>query len=120
MPTLTNNDLGRYFGPGTGTRVWLGVKIFKKSAPHLPHRWWFGMAVRDQVNAVFQNSCTMSANSLPIVNSYNQLLSQPVMTIFQIDVNILFYPFPRPVNYPPYFDVDMEIVRQEIVEDIGA
>jgi hypothetical protein len=78
------------------------------------------MAVRDQVNGEFQNSCTMSANSLPVVNSHNPLLSQPVSMILRIDVSILFYPFPRPVNYPSYFDIDMEIVRQEIVEDISV
>ena len=30
MPTPTQTDLGRYFAAGTGTRVWLGVKIFRR------------------------------------------------------------------------------------------
>jgi hypothetical protein len=121
IPILTTADLNAYFGPGTGTRVWLGLKVFKKSKPHLPHCWWFGMAVRDQINGVFQNSGTMSANSLPIVTTNNRLLSLPVHnTILRIDVNLLFQPFPRPAHYPPFLDLDMELVRQEIIEDIGV
>ena len=28
MPTT---DLNRYFGPGTGTRAWIGIKVFKNA-----------------------------------------------------------------------------------------
>ena len=50
MPILTQTDLGRYFAAGTGTRVWLGVKIFLDNRNNPPtHRWWCGWATRDQV-----------------------------------------------------------------------
>jgi hypothetical protein len=29
MPTLTQRDLDRYFSAGTGTRLWLAVKVFR-------------------------------------------------------------------------------------------
>jgi hypothetical protein len=48
MPKLTPEDLGNYFGPGTGTRLLICVKVFKKAASQMPHRWWFGMAQSDQ------------------------------------------------------------------------
>src|ERR1700689_2892666 len=44
IPKLTDEDLNQYFGPGTGTRIWISLKVFEKTAPHLPYRWWYGMA----------------------------------------------------------------------------
>jgi len=32
MLTLSRVDLAKYFAPGTGTRVWIGVKVFKSRA----------------------------------------------------------------------------------------
>jgi len=40
-------DLGRYFQAGTGTRYWMGIKVFKNDPPEVI-RWWAGHALRDQ------------------------------------------------------------------------
>ena len=88
----------------------------------MPHRWWFGMAQREQVDGVLQNSATMTANSLPIRvdTHYDQVLSQTVDNIL-VDVDLLFTPLPRPpAIYPRYIHVEMELVRTEIVLDIGV
>jgi hypothetical protein len=120
MPKLTAEELGNYFGPGTGTRLLICVKVFKKATSHMPHRWWFGMAQREQVDGVLQNSATMTANSLPIrVDTHNdQVLSQIVDNVLLVDVDLLFTPLSRPPTYPRYKHVDMEFVRTEIVLDI--
>jgi hypothetical protein len=76
--------------------------------------------MRDQLDGVFQNSATITANSLPIVDSHNQVLSQTVNTVLLVDVDLLFSPFPRPATYPRHINVDMELVRTEIVLDIGV
>jgi len=96
------------------------VKVFKKAASQMPHRWWFGMAQRDQVDGVLQNSATMTANSLPIRvdTHHDQVLSQIVDNILLVDVDLLFTPLPRPPIYPRYIHVEMELVRTEIVLDI--
>src|SRR5438046_1254116 len=40
MPRLTQIDLARYFAAGTGTRAWVGIKIFKDNRNIPPvHRW---------------------------------------------------------------------------------
>jgi hypothetical protein len=49
MTTLSQVDLAKYFAPGTGTRVWIGVKVFKSRAAIPVHRWWMGYAVRRRV-----------------------------------------------------------------------
>ena len=36
MPQLAVTDLVHYFAPGTGTRMWVGIKIWKSSK-----RWWY-------------------------------------------------------------------------------
>jgi hypothetical protein len=78
------------------------------------------MATRDQVNGAFVNSATISANSLPIVDSHNRLLSIPVNIVFQLDLDLVFQPLPRPPRYPRYVSLDMEVVRTEIICEIGA
>jgi hypothetical protein len=46
LTQLAVTDVQRYFLPGTGTRWWLGVKVFKKDLPKVT-RWWAGHALRD-------------------------------------------------------------------------
>lgn len=38
---------GHYFQAGTGTRYWIGVKVFKNDPPGVK-RWWAGHALRDR------------------------------------------------------------------------
>jgi hypothetical protein len=42
MSTLTQTDLARYFAVGTGTRWWVGIKMFKNLGG--TNRWWDGHA----------------------------------------------------------------------------
>jgi hypothetical protein len=116
MPVFTPIDLGRYFAAGTGTRVWLGVKVFCDSRNNPPtHRWWCGWATRDQgQNGVFLNSATLHPESMPIVTSHNTPLTTPTNPplIFHIDVSFLIDPMPIPQGYPAILDVNMESIRR--------
>ena len=116
MPRLTQIDLIRYFAAGTGTRAWVGIKIFKDHQNIPPvHRWWCGWATRDSINGQcqFLNSATMHAESMPIltINKYAPI-SMPTNIIFHIDVDLLLHPIPRPQGYPRTLNIDMELVRQ--------
>jgi hypothetical protein len=116
MPILTQTDLGRYSAAGTGTRAWIGVKIFPDDRNNPPtHRWWCGWATRDQAqNGAFLNSATFHAESMPIVGTYNRPLTTPTNPplVLHIDVDILVHPMQRPQGYPATLDIDMELVRQ--------
>jgi hypothetical protein len=37
MPILVDVDLVNYLAPGTGTRAWIGIKIFKSSSANGTH-----------------------------------------------------------------------------------
>ena len=50
----------------------------------------------------------------------DQVLSQTVDNVLLVDVDVLFTPLARPPIYPRYIHVDMELVRTEIVLDIGV
>ena len=116
IPILTQVDLARYFAPGTGTRAWIGVKIFKDHRHNPPnHRWWCGWASRDRAaNGTFLDSATINPESMPILHSHNSPLStQPVPRLsFNIDVAPLIDPMAVPQGYSPTILVDMELVRQ--------
>ena len=117
MPRLTQIDLARDFAAGTGTRAWIGIKIFKDDRNTPPvHRWWCGWAARDFVGGIFLNSATMHAESMPILSINNVPISTPTAIAFHIDVNMLLYPMLRPQGYPGTLDIDMELVRQKAVK----
>ena len=79
MPQLTGTDLNKYFGPGTGTRCWIGVKIYK--ATNGNHRWWAGIAYRACTpNGTFLDAPDMSPESMPSVASHNT----PITKLLQI------------------------------------
>jgi hypothetical protein len=117
MPTLTITDLYRYFGPGTGTRAWIGIKVFKNPKTGV-HWWWAGWARRMMVNGIFVNQPDMSNESMPIVDNYNLPINIPVNIIFHIDIVTLISPCQPPASYPQFIDLDLEQVRQIIVEMI--
>jgi len=115
MPRLTQRDLDRYFAAGTGTRLWVGIKIFEDDRNNPPsHRWWAGWATRDRApNGAFLNSATLHAESMPIVQTHNQLLylaTNPL--IFHLDVAILLNPMAIPNGYPQTLDLNMEEIRR--------
>lgn len=118
IPTLTVTDLNRYFGPGTGTRAWIGIKIFKNTNPNGIHRWWCGWARRMIVNGQFVDRPDMSNESWPIVHNYHVDLSLPTNTVFHIDVATLVAPLQAPQGYPLTLDLDLEQIRQLILEFI--
>ena len=83
MPRHTQTDLDRCFAAGTGTRAWIGIKIFKDDRNNPPrHRWWTGHAHRDFVNGAFLDSATFHPESMPIVPNHNALLSNAVTLVF--------------------------------------
>jgi hypothetical protein len=113
MPTLTQTDLSRYFGPGTGTRCWVGIKVFKN--PGGINRWWAGHASRRMVNGQFQNIADLNPESMPVVQTHNIDLNLPTPLIFHIQVSTLLHPCALPPNYPATLDLDLENIRQLIV-----
>jgi hypothetical protein len=120
MSHLTQVDLVRYFAPGTGTRAWMGIKVFKDKQNVPPiHRWSAGWAARDQANGQFLDRASLDAESMPIVPTNNIAVSILTNIIFHIDVNLLLSPMPRPVGYPPTLDIDLEIIRQTIISVIA-
>ena len=116
MITGTGTDLAKYFGPGTGTRCWIGIKVFKAATPTGTSRWWAGYALRKRVNGVFVNQPDMNAESMGIVASNNVSIHQPTNIVFHIDVATLIDPCQRPPNYPATLDINLEEVRQVIVD----
>jgi len=116
MPTLTVTDLNRYFGPGTGTRAWIGIKVFKNSNPNGTHRWWCGWARRMTINGQFVNLPDMSDESWPIVPNYNVDFSLATNTVFHIDVAPLVAPLQAPPTFPQTLNLNLEQIRQCIVE----
>jgi formylmethanofuran dehydrogenase subunit A len=113
MPTLTQTDLARYFAAGTGTRWWVGIKVFKN--PGGTNRWWAGHASRRIVNGQFQNVADISPESMPIVQTNNVDLNIPTPVVFHIHVSTLIHPCAAPANYPATLDINLEDIRQLIV-----
>lgn len=116
MPTLTGVDLQRYFAAGTGTRAWIGLKIFCDSRNNPPnHKWWSGWAHRDRApNGAFLDSATLHPESMPIVATNNAPLANatnPPLT-FNLDVAMIIHPMPIPQNYPAILSIDMEEIRE--------
>lgn len=115
IPTLVDKDLVKYFVPGTGTRAWIGIKVFKSSSPNGTHRWWAGWAKRRMVNGQFLNQPELSQESMPSVNTNNVPITQPTNLVFHIDLFTLLHPCQRPANYPATIDINLEDVRQVIL-----
>ena len=109
----TQTDLARYFAAGTGTRWWVGIKVFKN--PGGTNRWWAGHASRRFTNGQFENTADISTESMPIVQSYNVDLNVPTQLVFHITVSTLIHPCAPPANYPAILDIDLENIRQLIV-----
>ena len=118
MPILTDVDLLKYFGPGTGTRAWVGINIFKSSSLNGTHRWWAGWARRRMVDAQFLDQPDLSPESMPRVTTNNLPLTQPTNIVFHIDVLTLLHPCQPPANYPATIDINLEDVRQLILRHI--
>lgn len=82
------------------------------------HRWWAGWARRIMVNGVFANQPDMSNESMPIAGNYSYPIDIPVNIVFHIDMVTLISPCQPPANYLRFIDLDLERVRQTIVEKI--
>jgi hypothetical protein len=111
MPQFAVTDLERYFASGTGTRAWIGIKIWKSSK-----QWWCGWASRSRgANNQFLDAPVMSDESMPIASTNNVSILRPTNIVFHIDVATLLDPFapPFPPNtYPTTFDINLERIRQ--------
>jgi hypothetical protein len=118
LPILADRDLARYFGPGTGTRSWIGIKVFKSDNVGGVHRWWAGHATRKLVQGVFLDEAEISQESMPRVARNNEPLTQVTNRFFHIDVAILLHPCPVPPNYPATLDINLEEVRELIMSTI--
>jgi hypothetical protein len=119
LRTLRVADLNRYFYAGTGTRAWVGIKLLKNNPVVNPtgvHRWWVGWAKRRMINGAFVDEGELQAESMPVVDTYNVELSLPTNLIFHIDVGTLLWPCAVPPNYPLTFDINIEEIRQLILE----
>ena len=114
MPTLVETDLAKYFAPGTGTRAWIGIKVFKSSSANGTHRWWAGWARRKMVNGQFLDQPELSKESMPRIMD-NVPITQPTSLVFHIDVFTLLHPCQTPANYPVTIDINLEDVRQVIL-----
>jgi hypothetical protein len=113
-------DYVRYFRPGTGTRAWIAIKVYKNDfAQNLNgvHRWWAGWVRRRRINGHFVDEGELSHES---TGSYGDKLdiNLPTAVVFHVDVATLVWPCPPPADYPSTLDLDMEAVRQIIVDDL--
>ena len=111
--TFPETDLARYFAAHTGTRWWIGMKVFKN--PGRTARWWAGHASRRQINGQFQNVTDINPESMPTVHTNNVDLNIPTELGFHINVSTLIHPYALPPNYPAMFEIDLENIRQLIV-----
>jgi hypothetical protein len=110
-PPIIEFDTVGYFAAGTGTRTWIGVKIFIDESGAGQHRWYCAQMDRDfdVVNNRFLDSGTVQPGSFA---SENELVSTPIPgQKFQIDVARLIHPIPLPPTQPAYFFVDLEDFR---------
>ena len=117
MPILAETDLRSYFDVGTGTRHWVGIKVWK-SRTGGPTRWWAGHASREMINGVFQNRAIIDPQSFPIVQTHNVEINIPTNIIFNINVRRLLHPCPIPAGYPATIDIDLEVMRGLIIRYI--
>jgi len=118
MPTFFETDLAKYFAPGTGTRAWVGIKIFKSSSLNGTHRWWAGWARRRMVNGQFVDQPDLSQESMPRINTNNVPITQRTNRVFHIDVFTLLHPCQAPGNYPATIDINLEDVRAVILRHL--
>ena len=74
-----------------------------------------GWARRLMVNGIFVE---MSNESMPIVGNNNSCIDISVNLQFHIDIAALMSPCQPPATYPQFLNLDLEQVRQIIVEAI--
>ena len=111
-------DVQRYFLPGTGTRWWLGVKVFKKDPPKVT-KWWAGHALRDLQNGTFQNSFTFQSGSMALGLPKNADITVPVPGLqFAAPLATLLHPLAIPQGYATHIIFDIEWLRQIIVQNL--
>jgi hypothetical protein len=115
MPMLSQPDVARYFQPNTGVRFWMGVKVWKHDKGD---RWWVGSASRDYLAGTWRNSYRLHIHPFfPIVQTHNRLVSLPVPgQVINIPVNDLVHPLPLPAGCPALFTIDLESLREIILE----
>lgn len=114
---LATRDVARYFQAGTGTRWWIGVKVFRADPPRVT-RWWAGHALRDfdAQNNVWRNTFTFCQNSMDRDLAANAPLTTSVAGLrFSADVNYLLQPVGPPAGYPTHLHFDMERIRLRLV-----
>ena len=108
LTELAVTDVQRYFLPGTGTRWWLGVKVFKKDPPKVT-RWWAGHALRDLQNGTFQNSFTFQPGSMALGLPRNADINVPVPGLqFAAPLATLFHPLPVSQGYASHIIFDIK------------
>jgi hypothetical protein len=116
---LADTDSQRFFAPGSGTRVSIGLKIYIDEDKG-EHRWWAGLMERDfdaQTNR-FLDTATIQPPLFPRVPK-NQLMSIPVPgQRLSIDVAKSIYPMPLPANTPPFFHIDLEQFRLNVLRSL--
>jgi hypothetical protein len=112
---LVETDLAKYFAPGTGTRAWVGIKVFKSTSLNGTPRWWTGWARRRMIDGQFVDQPDLSQESMPRVNTHNIPITQPTNCVFHIDIFTLLHPCQAPANYPATIDIILEDLRQLIL-----
>jgi hypothetical protein len=107
-PDQLMSDCCAYFGPNTSTTLWIGVKVGLAG-----QNLWVGWAER-------------APNGIgPIVHTQMQWVQNhtsylvPTNIIYNIPMQIAFGPgIPIPVGTPPTIDIDVEMIRLKIVENV--
>jgi hypothetical protein len=120
MPQLTQTDLNNYFAPGTGTRAWVGIKVWVHTTNN-HHTWWAGWATRAKdANGQWVDQALFMPGSMPILSTHNASIYDPVpQLVFPIDVDELIHPCQRPVPSPRYLNINLERIRLLIVRKLG-
>ena len=67
-------------------------------------------------NGNFIDNATLHAESMPVVQSHNLDISIPTNLVFHIRLATLTHPAAPPANYPQYLTINLEEIRQIVVD----
>lgn len=118
LTQLVVTDIQRYFLPGTGTRYWFGIKVFKKDPPEIT-RWCAGHVLRDLQNGTFQSTFTFQPGSMALGLAANADITVPVAGLqFAAPLATLLHPLAVPPGYPAQMIFDIERIRRIIIRSL--
>jgi hypothetical protein len=104
-PDTLMSDCDAYFGAGTSTTVWVGVKIWLAG-----RKFWVGWAERSAtgVGALHHTQMHWVPNHTSFLNPVNIIYQIPMQTVYGAGI-------PVPAGAPPTLPINAELIHQWIV-----